>query len=157
MERGNTEPNPNDDLDGADLGKKIVILARKAGYNIGLSDIVYGDGLLDTSFRRAFDGQDWKADGTKDAFIEKIRGEKDREMEDLINSKKPLVPRYVGSMTSQSDGSVRLSVGIRFVEANSELAVAQYNKLVVTVNRGNDIIDTRTLSGRGAGPAQTAQ
>ena len=145
MDRGDTEPNPNDDLDGADLGKKLVILARKAGYNIGLSNIVYGDGLLGATFRSTFDGQDWKTDDTKNAFIKKIQDERDVEMKDLIDSKKPLIPRYVGSMTSQSDGSVRLSVGIRFVEANSELAVAPYNKLVVTVNRGNDIIDTRVL------------
>ena len=157
MDRGDTEPNPNDDLDGADLGKKLVILARKAEYNIRLSNIVYGDGLLGESFRRAFDSQDWKAQSTKDAFIEMIQAEKDVEIKSLIDTMKHLVPRYVGSMTPQADGTVNLSLGIQFVKAISELGVAQYNKLVVTVNRGHDTIDTRILSGRGAGPIQTAQ
>ena len=145
MERGDTEPNPNDDLDGADLGKKLVILARKAGYNIGLSNIVYGDGLLGATFRSTFDGQDWKTDDTKNAFIKKIQDERDVEMKDLIDTRKSLVPRYGGTMRPQTDGTVKFSVGIEFVEANSELGVAQYNKLVVTVNRGNDVVDTRVL------------
>ena len=145
MDRGDTEPNPNDDLDGADLGKKLVILARKAGYNIGLSDVDYADGLLDRSFRTGFDCQDWKTDDTKNAFIEMIQNKKDTKMKDLIDRNKPLVPRYVGTMRPQSDGTVKLSVGIQFVKAISELGVAQYNKLVVTVNRGNDVVDTRVL------------
>ncbi len=35
-----TEPNPWDDLSGYDVAKKILILARTAGYDISIGDIV---------------------------------------------------------------------------------------------------------------------
>jgi homoserine dehydrogenase len=41
-----TKPNPNDDLDGMDLAKKLVILVRKAGYNVSIKDVAFGPGFL---------------------------------------------------------------------------------------------------------------
>lgn len=37
--KGYTEPHPRDDLSGIDVARKIVVLARTAGYEIGIDDV----------------------------------------------------------------------------------------------------------------------
>ena len=39
IEGGYTEPNPMDDLDGLDVAKKLVILARGSGHDVSLEDV----------------------------------------------------------------------------------------------------------------------
>ena len=43
---GDTEPDPRDDLSGMDVAKKIVILARTAGYHVDLKDVDETKGFL---------------------------------------------------------------------------------------------------------------
>lgn len=59
---GYTEPDPRDDLSGMDVARKLLILAREAGYQLELSDIQV-EGVVDT----AFAGND-----SVDAFLSRL-------------------------------------------------------------------------------------
>ncbi len=40
MDKGYTEPNPWDDLNGLDVARKILILARTAGFALDMDDVI---------------------------------------------------------------------------------------------------------------------
>jgi len=44
-EKGFTEPDPRDDLSGMDIARKVLIVAREAGYNLEIEDVII-DSLL---------------------------------------------------------------------------------------------------------------
>ncbi len=50
-EKGYTEPDPREDLNGNDVARKILILAREVGANIEMSDIVKGNILPDSCYK----------------------------------------------------------------------------------------------------------
>ena len=39
VKRGYTEPHPRDDLSGLDVARKLIVLARTAGFSVGLNDV----------------------------------------------------------------------------------------------------------------------
>ena len=85
---GFTEPDPREDLSGADVKRKITILARAAGYPLELNDVTF-DGILPDKIDQA---------KSIDSFLKLLKG-KDSHYAELVtkaeNSNKKL--RFIAS------------------------------------------------------------
>ncbi len=89
QEKGYTEPDPRDDLRGTDFMRKILILARDAGYAMESSDIVI-DNILPQSCLDAQTVPDFYAAlKNEEAYFNELKGKAERENKVL---------RYVGKL-----------------------------------------------------------
>ncbi|WP_343192741.1 bifunctional aspartate kinase/homoserine dehydrogenase I [Buchnera aphidicola (Taiwanaphis decaspermi)] len=123
IELGFTEPNPQDDLLGLDVARKLLILAREVGYKLELKDIKI-EPIIPKKFYKNV---------KKESFIKNLK-KLDVFFEKKINKarKKGKVLRYVGKI--ESDGICKLSID--FVKKsnplyeikNGENALAFYTK-----------------------------
>ncbi|OAT26180.1 bifunctional aspartate kinase/homoserine dehydrogenase I [Proteus myxofaciens] len=106
-EKGFTEPDPRDDLSGMDVARKLLILAREAGYKLELNDIEV-EPVLPTSF---------DSTGEIESFLNRLPEvdvEFDAKVEQAQKSGKVL--RYVGII---NEG--KCQVKIIAVDANDPL------------------------------------
>lgn len=106
-EKGFTEPDPRDDLSGADVARKLLILARETGLPLEFSDIEI-EGVLPKGFS---DGM------SKEEFL-KILPQVDAEFAQRVQKAKAegKVLRYVGSITGN-----KCRVAIEAVDENHPL------------------------------------
>jgi aspartokinase/homoserine dehydrogenase 1 len=142
-EKGYTEPDPRDDLNGMDVGRKVVILARESGFPLSLDEMKI-DSLVPDSLMKL---------KTKEEFIERI-SELDAPMEKLLKSaqSKNKVLRYTGYMDQNGEAKV----GLREVDHQHPLARVQGtdNILLIRTQRYNE--QPLIVQGPGAGPEVTA-
>jgi aspartokinase/homoserine dehydrogenase 1 len=96
--KGFTEPDPRDDLSGMDVARKLIILARECGMNIGLNDISV-ESLVPESLRHC----------SADEFMNRLN-EADSIMLARITeaTKKGEVLRYVGVIPKNGNPRVEL-------------------------------------------------
>merc|ERR1711998_344147 len=90
---GFTEPDPRDDLFGADVQRKVVIVARECGLNLNMEDVPV-ESLVPAALN------DWKpAEGQNlaKAFVEELKPY-DGGMAEKLASAKGGVLRYVGTI-----------------------------------------------------------
>ena len=92
-EKGYTEPDPRDDLDGMDVARKLLILARESGYELEMEELVIENFLPNECFEVA--GIEEFFEALKDA---------DATMTDRVNTAQNAgkVLRYIASLDGQS-------------------------------------------------------
>jgi aspartokinase/homoserine dehydrogenase 1 len=141
MEKGFTEPDPRDDLSGADVGRKGLILGRLLGF-AGEPGDVEVESLVPESHRKL----------PLPAFLARMT-ELDAEWERRASAarSKGGTLRYVATVTRK-----RVSVGLRTVDASSPFASLKGtdNQIVFTTTRYRQ--NPLVVTGPGAGPAVTA-
>lgn len=138
-----TEPNPWDDLSGLDVARKILILARTAGYY----DLTMDDILVEPFIPAEF----WKYQGEE--FFEELK-ELDTEWKERLTSltKEWKTIRYVAELTTH-EWKPKIKVGLKEVGKNSQLWSLQWtnNKVIIHTDEF-----TSSYERPGAGPWNTA-
>lgn len=141
-EKGFTEPDPCDDFSGADVARKLLILARETGLPLEFEDIEI-EGVLPQGFSEGM---------TRDEFLE-VLPELDAEFSKRVEAAKAegKVLRYVGSITGD-----KCRVAIEAVDENHPLYKVKdgENALAFLTRYYNPI--PLLLRGYGAGNSVTA-
>ncbi len=140
---GFTEPDPRDDLNGMDVARKLVILAREAGVNIELSAVKV-ESLVPDSL---------KAISSVDEFMQKLP-----ENDSLMATRRQqaeaqgLVLRYTGVITSSGEAQV----GLKEYPQDHPFARVQGTDNILCFKTKRYNKQPLFIQGPGAGPEVTA-
>ncbi len=142
---GYTEPHPSDDLSGSDVGRKIIILARTAGYDV--SNIIIN----------SFIPKELLEEESVPIFMENLKTlDEDFAKRILYAQKRNCTLRYIASFNLENNSS-RIEVRLKEVPRDSPLGSLQgtRNKIVVrTKTYGQNFY---SVEAPGAGLEVTAQ
>jgi len=140
-EAGFTEPHPGEDLSGADVGRKLLILCREAGFDLEASSIQIRS-LVPVALAKEEDPE---------AFLKGLEGY-DEEWNTRISEAEEGRLAYVAEFLGEDGGRV----GVKKLPAGDPLAAlrATENMLVVGTDRYLEV--PLTISGPGAGWEVTA-
>lgn len=124
FDKGYTEPHPRDDLNGVDVARKMVVLARAAGFCVGMKDASI----------TPFIPQEYLSENDVSRFIGAAK-ELDSWFEEKMASagKKGLTPRYVAQMAIEGN-TPHIDVSMKYVPKQSPLGSLSgtMNKIVIT-------------------------
>ena len=142
QEKGYTEPDPRDDLGGIDFMRKMLILARNAGFEVEASDVKLGAILPENCAKAA----------SVDDFYQELKNsnqEFEQMKKDAGDAGKVL--RYIGKLES---GKVEIS--LQAVDSNHPFYAlsGSDNIIAFTTDRYNET--QMVVKGPGAGAAVTA-
>lgn len=122
---GDTEPDPRDDLSGMDVAKKLVILARTAGYHINMEDVTV-EPFIPGGFRELSDCETEEFMAGASIFNNEISG----RFESAKAGGKTL--RYVARLKLES-GKPVVTIGLREEELDSPLGSLKGNENKIVV------------------------
>ena len=139
---GFTEPDPREDLCGADVARKLIILAREMGLEVEM-DAVQVESMVPEDLRSASVAE----------YLNSL-GKHDEKIADLVNSARARgqVLRYVG--TIESDG--RMSAGLRSYPLDHAFANLTGSDNIVSFQTARYNTQPMIVRGPGAGPEVTA-
>ena len=139
---GYTEPDPRDDLSGTDVARKLVILAREAGWELSLADVNV-ENLVPEALHAA----------TLEQFMAQL-GQLDATMAQRLAAaeQSDRVLRYVASL--KRDGSA--SVGLIELPRDHAFANIRLTDNVVQFSTKRYCDNPLVVQGPGAGPEVTA-
>ncbi len=141
-EKGYSEPDPRIDLSGTDVARKILILAREAGYKLEMDDID----------KTPFVPQTYLDTPNVEAFMEKVKeldGEFEARRQKLVAQGLRL--RYVATF---ENGKAR--IGFKEVGEQDDLAHLEGSNNIVLINSDNYKQHPMQIKGYGAGADVTA-
>jgi len=142
QENGYTEPDPRDDLNGVDVGRKILILARETGAHLEFEDVSI-QSLIPKNMDPAF---------SIDEFLEQLSKYDDQFLNMYTSaSREDKVLRYIATWDGQNATVELKAVGIKnpFYHQNG-----RENFIVFTTKRYKDT--PMIIKGHGAGAEVTA-
>ncbi len=141
-EKGYTEPDPRDDLNGMDVARKILILAREAGHDLCLEDVEIRN-ILPPACIQASTIDDFFIELEKaDDHFEQLRDEAERKGEVL---------RYIARM---EDG--KATVGLESVDASNPFYTLDGSDNMISYTTDRYLERPLVIRGPGAGSEVTA-
>ena len=146
MDAGFTEPDPRIDLSGVDVQRKILILAREAGYAMDMAD-VENPGFLPQSLM----------DGSVKDFLDQLPTAEKGMQERLADaSSKGLHLRYVATFELDESGMPAARVGLQALPAEHAFCQLQGSDNVVMLHTDRYVDRPLVIQGAGAGAEVTA-
>ncbi len=141
-DKGYTEPDPRDDLNGMDMARKILILARESGLKIEMSDVILEPFLPSSCF----------AVESVDAFFDELS-----KLDEDFNRKNELAKsegklfRYIAKM---ENGKVNLS--LQLIDQNHPFYNLSGTDNIVSITTQRYNLNPLVIKGPGAGAEVTA-
>lgn len=125
-EKGYTEPDPRDDLNGLDVARKLIVLARTVGFPIGLENIEL----------KPFIPEKYFSEQDIDSFLESTKELDDEFEQKVLDAKsKNKVLRYVANLDATKE-IPKLDVSLKEIPLDSPLGSLKgtLNKIVIISN-----------------------
>jgi aspartokinase/homoserine dehydrogenase 1 len=139
---GYTEPDPRDDLSGMDVGRKVVILAREMGLDVGLSDVKV-EGLVPPGLEA----------GSPEDFLRNLEDHDDAMFRVFEEARaRNEVLRFVGTI----DPGIGCSVSLQSLDNAHSFARGSHTDNIVMFRTDRYSTNQLVIQGPGAGPEVTA-
>lgn len=141
-ELGYTEPDPREDLSGKDFMRKMMILARDAGYQIEEKDIELGAILPESCFKAPSIEDFYEELKKSDSYFNELKEKAENENKVL---------RYIGKL---EDG--KASVNLEFVDASHPFYNLTGSDNIISFTTERYKFNPLVIKGPGAGAEVTA-
>ena len=146
MDAGFTEPDPRIDLSGVDVQRKILILAREAGYTMEMAD-VENPGFLPPALM----------EGSVANFLDKLpTAEADMQSRLAQAASEGLQLRYVATFELSASGEPTARVGLQALPPTHAFCQLQGSDNVVMLHTDRYVDRPLVIQGAGAGADVTA-